>query len=167
MPEPRTALPKLTDRLPLGDTGLEVSPFCLGIVGDPSVVHAAVEAGINFFFLTADMHWPLYEATRVGPYQPLHAKPALRDQLVIGVVSYVTQPEFGWMPFNEVVDYLPGLQRVDLSIAGGSYGYEIKRRLETYAQHRVRKHVGIRATGVTFHDRAAILPILDRSEEHT
>jgi hypothetical protein len=164
MVEPRRVLPQTTDRLPLGDSGLQVSPFCLGIVSDPAVVHAAYEAGINFFFLTADMHWPLYEATRIGLYQLWKDKPSARDEMVIGVVSYVTQPEFGWMPFNEVVDFLPGLGRVDLSIAGGSYGHEIKRRLETYAQHRARKHVGIRATGVTFHDRAAILPVLDEKK---
>ena len=65
MLEPRRELPKLTDRYPLGN-GLEISPFCLGLVGDEDVVPAAFEAGINFFFISADMHWPVYEQTRRG-----------------------------------------------------------------------------------------------------
>src|SRR5205814_3913431 len=139
MTEMRRELPKLTDRLPLGDTGLAVSPVCCGIVTDPAVVSAAFEAGINFFFLTADMHWPLYEGTRAGLRQLLRDKPGVRDDIVVGVVSYVMQPEFGWLPFSEVVQMLPGLERVDVSIAGGSYGHEIGNRLDTYAPPRARK----------------------------
>ncbi len=56
-------LPRLTDRVVLGDS-LLVSPICLGAVARPDVVLAAWEAGINFFFLTADMHWPMYEPLR-------------------------------------------------------------------------------------------------------
>jgi len=96
--EQRRELPKLTDRLPLRD-GLEVSPVCVGIVGDPDVVPAAFEAGINFFFVTADMHWPLYEGVREGLRRLLKSNPAARDSLVVGVVAYVTQPEFCWVPF--------------------------------------------------------------------
>src|SRR4051812_39900076 len=62
----RTVLPAPGDRLPLGDCGLKVSPFCLGMVGEPATVPAAFDAGVNFFFVTADMHWPLYEMTRRG-----------------------------------------------------------------------------------------------------
>src|SRR5688572_28146132 len=102
----RTELPKLTDRLPLG-TELQVSPFCLGAVDDPSVVPAAFEAGINFFFITADMHWPLYEPVRRGLRDLLQSKPSARDEIVVGVVSYVTQPEFCWVPFEEVLAEIP------------------------------------------------------------
>ena len=63
---PRAALPRLTDRLALGESGLRVSPVCLGIVESPEVVPAAFDAGVNFFFVTADLHWPLYERTRRG-----------------------------------------------------------------------------------------------------
>jgi hypothetical protein len=159
MLEPRTTLPKLTDRLTLGD-GLAVSPICLGLVGDPAVVPAAFEAGINFFFVTADMHWPLYEGTRRGLYDLLRSKP--RDEIVVAVVSYATQPEFCRMPFSEVVDYIPPLERVDLMIAGGSYGDELERRLEIYGGHRTQRFLGARAIGTTFHDRTAVLPVLER-----
>jgi len=162
MLEAKRTLPKLTDRYALGDSGLEVSPVCLGMIADPAIVAAAFEAGINFFFITADMHWPLYNELRAGLYQLLRDRPEVRDQIVVGVVSYVAQPEFGWMPFGEVVDALPGLKHVDLTIAGGSYGYEIERRLATYAKHRTGHYLGTRATGVTFHDRPAIVPTLDK-----
>lgn len=157
---PRRELPKLTDRLPLGN-GLEVSPLCLGLVDEPSVVPAAFEAGINFFFVSADMHWPLYEQTRQGLKQLIADKPSARDSIVLGLVSYVTQPEFCWMPFQEVLEDMPSLERVDLTIAGGSYGDEIGRRLGIYQQHKELAYLGVRGTGATFHDRAAMLPILD------
>ena len=162
MLEPRRTLPKLTDRFALGDSGLEVSPCCLGMVADAAIIPAAFEAGINFFFITADMHWPLYQATRAGLYELLRDRPEVRDQIVVGVVSYVTQAEFGWLPFQEVVEALPGLGHVDVTIAGGSYGHEIEQRLATYAKHRAGHYLGTRATGVTFHDRPAIVPVLDK-----
>ena len=62
---PRTSLPRFRDRLVLRD-GLRVSPFCLGIATRPEYVVAAYDAGINFFFVTADMHWPLYRGVREG-----------------------------------------------------------------------------------------------------
>lgn len=160
MLQPRRELPKLTDRYPLGN-GLQVSPFCLGLVGDPDVVAAAFEAGINFFFISADMHWPVYEQTRRGLAQLLRDKPAARDQIVLGLVAYVTQPEFCWVPFQEVLEELPAAKHVDVTIAGGSYGNEISRRLDVFAQHKARNYLGVRGTGATFHDRPAILPVLD------
>ena len=160
MLEPRRELPKLTDRYALGN-GLEVSPFCLGLVNDPAIVSAAYEAGINFFFVSADMHWPVYEQTRRGIVQLLADKPSARDSIVVGLVSYVTQPEFCWMPFQEVLEEMPALGRVDMTIAGGSYGNEIGRRLGIYKQHKDSGYLGVRATGATFHERAAMLPILD------
>src|SRR5262245_54155501 len=59
---PRQQLPQFRDRLVLGEQGLRVSPYCLGMIRDPETVGAAFEAGINFFFVSADMHWPLYQA---------------------------------------------------------------------------------------------------------
>ncbi|MEJ7596757.1 MAG: hypothetical protein WKG01_02505, partial [Kofleriaceae bacterium] len=46
-------LPRLSDRIAIGT--LSASPFCVGIVDDPDTIGAAYDAGINFFFLTADM----------------------------------------------------------------------------------------------------------------
>jgi hypothetical protein len=151
----RAALPQPTDRLPLGASGLEVSPICIGITDDPRTIPAAYEAGINFFFVTADMHWPLYEQTRRGLAQLLDSHPGARDAIVVGAVSYVAQPEFLWMPFDEVLAELPGLERLDLTIAGGAYGHEIDRRLGTYERHRAVRHAGARAIGASFHDREA------------
>ncbi len=148
-------LPALTDRLPLGQTGLEVSPFCLGMVRSPAVVLHAFDAGINFFFLTADMHWPLYENLRQGLAELLARGADVRDQVVVGVVSYVTQPEFSSMPFEEVIAQLPGLERVDLAIAGGAYSRELMSRLPVYVDHRRNGRYGVRAIGSSFHDRQA------------
>ena len=162
--EPRRTLPKLTDRLPLRD-GLEVSPFCLGAIGDPDVVSAAFEAGINFFFITADMHWPMYESVREGLRRLLRANPRARDTITVGVVAYVTQPEFCWVPFDEVLAELPELQnRIDVTIAGGVYGHEFPTRVAIYKQHRQRKHVGARAIGASFHDRVCARAALEAGD---
>ena len=72
---------RLTDRLVLGE-GLEVSPVCLGMVDDPKTVAAAYEAGINFFFVTADMHWPLYSPLREGLKRLLKQK-RVRERIVV------------------------------------------------------------------------------------
>jgi hypothetical protein len=149
----RDRLPQPTDRLPLGASGLEVSPICLGLVEDPDTIAAAFSAGINFFFLTADMHWPLYEPARRGLARLLARHP--RDSIVVAVVSYVAQPEFLWVPFQEVRDAVAGLERIDVTIAGGAYGHEIDGRLATFARHRDLRHVGARAIGASFHDREA------------
>jgi hypothetical protein len=155
-------LPRPTDRLPLGSSGLEVSPICIGYVDEPETIPAAYEAGINFFFVTADMHWPLYEATRRGLQLLLDGKPAARDSIVIGVVAYVTQPVFMWAPFQEVLAALPMIERVDLTIAGGCYRHDLPGRERVLEAHREVHHVGARAIGASFHDREAARDALDR-----
>jgi hypothetical protein len=159
---PRRELPKLTDRLPLGTSGLEVSPICQGMTWEPRTVPAAFEAGINFFFVTADMHWPLYEGLRRGLRDLLDGNPAARDSIVVGVVAYVTQPEFTYAPFLEVLEEISPLQRIDLLIAGGAYGHEIGDRIEVYKARRDSGLAGARAIGTTFHDREAVLDVLHR-----
>jgi hypothetical protein len=158
----RAQLPKLTDRIPLGASGLEVSPVCIGITLDPMVVPAAFEAGINFFFLTADLHWPLYEDTRRGLKQLLESNPAARDSIVVAVAAYVTQPEFLWLPFEEVLMEVPQLDHIDLTIAGGSYGHELPTRLPVFVKHRETKYVGARAIGASFHDRKAAVELVEQ-----
>jgi hypothetical protein len=148
-----------TDRLALG--GLAVSPVCLGWVGRPGLVSAAYDAGINFFFLTADMHWPLYQAARTG-LRDLLRRRGVRDRVVVGVVSYVGQPEFCHVPFREVLDAVPGLERIDLTIVGGVYAEDFLVRLEQYRKHRLpsggpHRLPAVRATGATFHDRGTAL----------
>jgi len=83
---PRCTLPKPTDRLPLGKSGLLGSPFCLGITASPDTVVAAYEAGINFFFITADLHWPLYDGVRKDLANILDGNKSRRDELVAGGV---------------------------------------------------------------------------------
>ena len=162
--QPRTALPRFTDRLVLGDQGLRVSPFCLGMVRSADAVCAAFDAGINFFFLSADMHWPLYEASRRGLERLLSRGRDVRDQIVVAVVSYATQPEFCYAPFQEVLEAVPNLGRIDVPIAGGAYGHEFPARLGVYREHRRTGFAGARAIGASFHDRqAALLACNDNS----
>jgi hypothetical protein len=151
----RTRLPRFTDRLALGREGLAVSPFCPGIVRMPETIGAAFDAGINFFFLTADMHWPLYGNTRRGLRQLLARGRGVRDQIVVAAVCYPTQPEFCSMPFEELLEAIPGLDRLDVLIAGGAYAGEFATRLPVYHGHRRTGFVGCRAIGATFHDRQA------------
>jgi hypothetical protein len=156
----RETLPAFQDRLRLGVEGLSVSPYCVGAVREPSAVLEAYDRGINFFFLTADMHWPHYEALRRGLGELLRSRPGARDRIVVGAVSYVAEPEFAVAPFYEVLDAVPGLERLDLTIVGGVNG-EQHERLDTFATHRTRRRVpGVRATGATFHDRAAAVSLL-------
>jgi predicted aldo/keto reductase-like oxidoreductase len=135
-----------------------VSPFCVGVTKDPACIGAAYEAGINFFFVTADMHWPLYEATRQGLATLLRDVP--RENVVVAAASYVTQPEFCREPFLELIDAIPGLKTIDLVIAGGAYAQDLLVRLEQYRRQRETGFVGAKAVGASFHDRrAAVLAI--------
>jgi len=153
-------LPRLTDRRPLGGQGLEVSPVCLGMVRAPETIPAAFEAGINFFFLTADMHWPLYEATRRGLAMLLATRPHARDEIVIAAASYVTQREFTLAPFLEVLEAVPGLERIDVLVAGGAYADDALARVATYRDHL--RHGRIR-TGRTGPSGAVALSLHERS----
>jgi hypothetical protein len=155
-------LPRPSDRLPLGSSGLEVSPICIGIVSDPDTIPAAFEAGINFFFVTADMHWPAYEAMRRGLARLLDGNRAARDAIVVAVAAYVTQPVFMWAPFSEVLEEAPILERVDLTIAGGCYRPDYAARERVLASHRQVKHVGARAIGASFHDRGLAREVVER-----
>jgi len=150
----RTKLPSFRDRLPLGRQGLTVSPYCLGITRDPRVVLEAFGRGVNFFFLTADMHWPLYESTRRGLEELFRSNPRARDQVVVAGVSYVADPDFMIQPFLEVIEALPGLGRLDVLLVGGAKANQ-EVRFDAIARTRASGIVpGLRATGASFHDRA-------------
>jgi hypothetical protein len=151
----RTTLPALTDRLSLGDRGLRVSPVCVGIVGTPATILAAFDAGINFFFVSADMHWPLYEPMRLGLKELLARGRGIREQVVVAGVSYPAQPDFCVLPFLELINAVPGLESLDVLLAGGAYGDEFPARLGVFAEHRRSQFVGCRAIGASFHDRQA------------
>jgi hypothetical protein len=148
--ELRSTLPKPADRLRLGEV-FDVSPFCLGMVRDWRTVPAAFEAGINFFFVSADMHWPLYEGLRRGLADLLARGGGVRDSLVVAAVSYVAQPEFCYIPFKEVIDSVPGLVRLDVTVAGAAAAHDFPVRAAEYRRHA---DWGVRLFGATFHDRA-------------
>jgi hypothetical protein len=153
-PAIRPTLPQARDRLRLGRSGLAVSPICLGITESPATVLAAYDAGVNFFFLTADLHWPLYEGLRRGLEQLLARGPAVRDEIVVGVVSYLEQPMFQNLPFQEVLDAVAGLKRVDLLLAGAvADDNSFRARLPVLQGARAARHVGARAIGASFHHR--------------
>ena len=147
----RRTLPRFTDRMVIGD-GLQVSPFCLGIVDDWRLIPQAFEMGVNFFFVTTDMHWPLYEQTRRG-LAALFASPGVRDQVVVAGTCYPSQPEFCVAPFKELVMALPGLGRVDVLVTGGVYAPDLLARNAVLRQLAVED--GARAVGASFHDRSA------------
>lgn len=147
----------MTDRLVLGETGLRVSPFCLGMVHSDETACAAFDAGINFFFLSADLHWPGYELARRGLAKLLARGPEIRDQIVVGVVSYVTQPEFCAGALQEGLQAVPGLKSIDVGIIGGAYSDEFLTRLGVYLEIRAERLLGLKALGTAFHDRDAAL----------
>jgi predicted aldo/keto reductase-like oxidoreductase len=132
----------------------------VGIVDDPRTIAAAFEAGINFFFVTTDMHWPLYEGTRRG-LRALFRTAGVRDQVVVAGVCYPTQPEFNRMPFEELIDAVPGMARVDVAVMGGVYAHDVIARLPVYQEQRAARTHGIRAIGASFHDRRAVPPTVN------
>lgn len=152
---PRNTLPKMTDRLALGESGLSVSPFCLGMVSSEDTACAAFDAGINFFFLSADLHWPAYELARRGLEQLLGRGQGIREQVVVAVCSYVTQPEFCAGALQEGLLSIPGLDSIDVAIIGGAYSEEFLTRLSVYREIAQYEAFGIKAMGTTFHDRTA------------
>jgi hypothetical protein len=154
----RQSLPRPTDRITLGQTGLRVSPVCLGMTVSPETVIAAFEEGVNFFFITADLHWPLYDGVRKGLAKLLAGSPSRRDQIVVGVVSYLDNPLFGALQFHEVTNEITGLERVDLLIAGAvSSDHSFYSRVEAMSRARAAGQHGARAIGATFHQRPLAL----------
>lgn len=153
----------MTDRLPLGESGLRVSPFCLGMVSSEDTACAAFDAGINFFFLTADLHWPLYDPARRGLEKLLARSKSIRDQVVVGICSYVTQPEFCFGALLEGLEAVAGLDSIDLAIIGGSYSDEFLTRVHIYEEIRRYEDLGIKAIGSTFHDRLAARQALNHN----
>jgi hypothetical protein len=147
----RRSLPRFSQRLAVGP--LSVSPFCLGIVNDWRAIPAAFEMGVNFFFVTTDMHWPLYESTRKGLEALLASKKSIRDEIVVAGTCYPTQPEFCIAPYNELIGAVRRLARIDVYVAGGSYAPDLVPR--TNVLRSVTAALPRRAIGASFHDRQA------------
>ena len=159
----RTVLPQLNDRLSLGATGLRVSPACLGIVQAPEAVHRAFELGINFFFVSVDMHWPLYDGLRRGLRSLLAEGHARREEIVVAAVSYVAQPEFGWAPFTELLEDVPALDYLDMLVVGGAYDGDVDARLAQRREQIAGGFAGARALGVTLHERQAAVRVVNEA----
>jgi len=162
-PPPRPRLPRATDRLPLGTSGLQVSPVCIGITGSSAVIPAAFDAGVNFFFVSADLHWPLYQGVRSGLRALFARGRGVRDEVVVAVVSYLGEPFFHYLQFHEVTQAVPGMDRVDLLTAGGITSTAmLETRLAALEAARRRGHLGARAIGGSFHDRPTALSSINR-----
>ena len=154
----RIQLPQTYERRRLGHSPLFVSPICIGISGSPETIEAAYEAGVNFFFLSSDLHWPLYEATRKGLANLLASGRARREDIVVAACSYLDQPLFGALQFHEVIDAIPGLKRIDVVIAGGvSNPASYYTRLPSLQVGKMFAYRGISAMGASFHDRQCAL----------
>ena len=149
----RALLPKLTDRLPLGRSGLEVSPICLGITTSETVP-AAFDAGINFFFVSNDLHWRYYEPLMRG-IDNLLANGVRRDDIVVAGVSYLAEPLFGYLQFNEMLEAMPRLERVDVLVSGASTAEDFMARWKQIDKARTSARWGCSAIGASFHDRYA------------
>ena len=159
-PTTRSRLPRLTDRLPLGPRGLAVSPFCLGAVGEPGTVEAAFDAGINFFFISGDLHWPLYDDLRRGLSALLKRRPDVRSQIVVAVCSYAGHPEFMGSSGLELLATVPELDHLDVLVLGGVREVDFLPRL--HFAERLQQGGAVRALGASFHDRRAALTGFNR-----
>ena len=160
----RVALPRTTDRIAVGETSLSISPICLGWVRDPDTIAAAFDVGINFFFLSGDLHWPIYEATRQGIAALLRRGRRVRDRIVVAVASYVAQREFAYGPFGEVLESVPGLGHIDMIVIGGTYGSDFPARWNIHRDLVRRGEFGARAIGASFHDRAMALRAINDAQ---
>lgn len=151
-PSKRVRLPRATDRYPLGASGLSVSPLCLGMTS-AETVSAAFAAGINFFFISNDLHWPLYMPLMRGIGELL-AGGVSRDEIVVAGVSYLSEPLFQYLQFNELLAAVPRLERIDVLIAGAADEGNFLPRYKSLDSARSVKQWGCAAIGASFHDRA-------------
>jgi hypothetical protein len=151
------SLPRFHDRIDIAN--LRASPFCLGLVRDPRVIPAAFDAGINFFFVSSDLHWPLYQATRDGLAMLLARGGGVRHSLVVVVATYMVHREMMLTPLYELVHAIAGLDRVDIVLAGGCYANDFEPRvgaLRGWTRSGCPPLAGA-AVGATLHDRTALL----------
>lgn len=149
-------LPRFDDRLEVGRVKRLVSPFCLGAVADPETICVAYDHGINFFFVTCDLHWTMYEGSREGLRRLVQRRPEAVDDIVVALVSYISQPEFMAVSFHDGAAALsPLIPSFRMLIAGGTFGYDLTARLGKLHELRSSGYLGVEVIGVTFHDRLA------------
>lgn len=137
--------------------GLSVSPYCLGLVGHEDTVQEAFRMGINFFFLPTDLHFPLYHRSREGLRKLLNARPSLRNDIVVAAVSYMEDPRAFGSSIPELLISIPGLERIDVAVAGASYHTTFHARLPVLRAFREDREQPVSATGASFHCRQTAL----------
>lgn len=152
----KTKLPLLKDRLELGTHGLRVSPFCQGMTaGEPDLICAAFDAGINFFFVSSDLHWPLYDTVRVGLDRLLARGGRIRERIVVAATSYVEEPQAAHQSYRELLAAMPRLGHLDVLVAGGLYAPGLVPHLHALEDALASGEFGAKAIGASFHDRRA------------
>ena len=147
----RTEFPRASDRIPVGD--LHASPLCLGAVDHADAVERAFCQGINFFFVSCDLHWPAYRETKAGLRRLLRRRASRRADVCVAVTTYVSHSDFIAAALDELLTDLPELESIDLLVAGGLYEHDALSRVHGLAQ--LRRAGWCRAIGGSFHDRAA------------
>lgn len=125
--------------------------------GTPDLVSMAFDLGINFFFVSGDLHWPLYETLRVGIARLLERGGGIRDDIVVAVVSYVGRAQLMRTPYREALEAIPSLKRVDVCVAGAAYKDDLAGQRTQLIEHRTSSYLGCRAIGVSYHDRRAAI----------
>src|SRR6185503_15335650 len=81
----------------------------------------------------------------------------IREKIIVAAASYVTQPWFFTGALLEAAKSVKGLETIDVAIAGGAYSADWAIRLEQYHEARMHGWAGIRAVGMSFHDRKTAL----------
>ena len=144
--------------------GLQVSPVCIGMVEAPETIEVAFDHGVNLFFVSTDLHWPRYQATRVGLERLLGRGADIREQIVVVATSYVAQLEFLRAPFEELRADIAGLDRIDVLCAGGCTSAADTNRQAALAKLVSDGHCGARAVGASFHSRSCSVTALNQAE---
>lgn len=150
----RRSLAPLTARLPLG--ALQVSPACLGMIGGRSdAVLEAFDAGINFFFVSADLHWPRYASLRRGLTKLLARGGSIRERIVVAACSYASRAGGAAEAWSELLRAVPRLERLDVLAVGAVVDGDLAPRLHALHAAVDRGFCGARASAASFHQREA------------
>jgi hypothetical protein len=156
-------LPRLTNRLTLAPN-VVVSPFCLGMLGEPRMIPEAFDAGINFFFVSADLHWSYYEPWRRGMDMLLARGGGIREKIVIAVTSYVSNPRLVVGALGDLFQTIR-IEWLDVLVSGGVHmPAEIEPRVTLLGRTKQLCVDELRHTpglGMTFHDRTTARAAVD------
>jgi len=120
---------------------------------------AAFDLGVNFFFVSADAHWPLYEGVRRGLTKLLKGSASRRREIVIAVVSYLHDPFFAQSGvFHEAARAIPGAASADVLVAGAATAANLDRLVSLNTMRKSRLY-GARGLGASFHDRKSAVHV--------